>query len=302
MLQTEHITINGIDFTYRIFGERKINLVIEMGLGAVIGEWLHVAEKLASEYTVLLYERSRNADIPRTPENIAAELHALLQKLGCAEKIAIVAHSQGGLYAQQFVRMYPDTISGIVLLDPLSANDKRYKELLTPQEQKKSGFDKSSNLVIMEKLARLHLGFIIKSVMKKAPPFYYYNGFSTDASEYILNAITKPELYKSAVAEYSLAHEDNCIDTLRKKNGFPDIPLVLITHTTEFSIRETMEFGHTTREFAEKVEDIWQSLMKEYLLFSTKSKWLQAKNSGHFIHLTEPELINDGLLWIKENV
>lgn len=28
---------------------------------------------------------------------------------------------------------------------------------------------------------------------------------------------------------------------------------------------------------------------------------VQADNSGHFIHMTEPGLIEDGLLWIEKN-
>ena len=36
---------------------------------------------------------------------------------------------------------------------------------------------------------------------------------------------------------------------------------------------------------------MWQNLMKEYLSFSKNAMYLQAEHSGHYIHLTEPELI-----------
>lgn len=302
MLQMRYENNDDSKHTYQIFGCGKINLVIEMALGATAGEWWHIAKKLSSEYTVLLYERSRNTAIDRTPKNIAIELHMLLMQLSCDEKITIVAHSQGGLYAQQFVRLYPHMIKGILLIDPLSANDNKYKTLLTPQEQKKSGFDKTGNLAIMNKLANLHLGFLIKAFMKKAPPFYYYKDFSEDASDYILSSITKPTLYSTALDEYRLAHEEEIIKPLKQKLDFPDIPLVLITHTSEFSVNEIVKFGRTNVEFAKKVENLWQSLMKEYLTFSNKTTFMQAKNSGHYIHLTEPNLITDGLLWIDSCV
>ena len=193
-------------------------------------------------------------------------------------------------------------VKGILLIDPLSANDNKYKTLLTPEEQKKSGFDKTSNLAIMNKLAKLHLGFLIKAVMKKAQPFYYYKDFSKDAFDYILSSITKSALYISALEEYRLAHEEEIVEPLKERSDFPDIPLVLIMHTSEFSVKEIVEFGRTNAEFAKKVEDIWQSLIKEYLSFSSKTKYNQAQNSGHFIHLTEPNLITDGLLWIDNCV
>lgn len=289
----------GLPRAYKVFGKGSIDLVIEAGLGTCAGEWWHIAERLSEEYCVLLYERQRKPVTPRTPVNIGQELYSLLEMLGHREKIILLAHSQGGLYAQQFARLYPDMVRGLILIDPLSANDNSYKEFFTPEEQKKSGFDKAGNLVIMEKLAKLHLGFLIKSVMKKAPPFYYYD-FSKDAKEYILSSITETAFYHTALEEYRLAHDEDILVPLRKKEGFPDIPLALITHSSEFSIREIVEFGRTDRGFAQKVEDFWQSLMKEYLSFSNKTKFIQAKDSGHFIHLTEPGLIYDALIWIEE--
>ncbi len=119
--------IEGQNISYHIFGDGNINLVIEMGLGAVAGEWWHIADCLSKQFTVLLYERGRNISKPRSPKNIAVELHTLLQNLPCSSKVTLLAHSQGGLYAQQFARMYPDMVSGIVFVDPLSAKDKLEK-------------------------------------------------------------------------------------------------------------------------------------------------------------------------------
>lgn len=288
--------IEGQNISYCIFGEGDIDLVIEMGLGAVAGEWWHIAEQLSKQFTVLLYERGRNITKPRSPKNIAVELHTLLKKLPCKSKMILLAHSQGGLYAQQFARMYPDMIRGIVFVDPLSANDNTYKSVFsTAEEQKKSGFDKSENFVIMRKMASWHLGFVIKLIMRKAPPFYYYNQFSPEAKKYILNELTKVSLHDASLAEYRLAHEEKEICQLKAKENFPQIPVVLITHGSEFETKEIMEFGQTTKDFAAKVEELWQSLMQEYLTFSEQSILLRANNSGHYIHLTDFEVVMQAL-------
>lgn len=247
-----------------------------------------------------MYERGRNVSKARSPKNIAEELHALLMKLPCKGKITFLAHSQGGLYAQQFARIYPDMVYGIVFVDPLSANDNTYKSVfLTAKEQKKSGFNKSENFVNMKKLASCHLGPVIKLIMRKAPPFYYYDQFSPEAKKYILDELTKAELHDVALEEYRLAHEEKEICQLKEKGDFPKIPIVLITHESEFEIKEIMEFGQTTKEFAVKVEDLWQSLMQEYLTFSDQSILLRANNSGHYIHLTNFEVIMQALQWIS---
>ena len=193
-------------------------------------------------------------------------------------------------------------IRGIVFVDPLSANDNTYKTVFTTtDEQKKSGFNKSENFVIMRKMASWHLGFVIKLIMKKAPPFYYYDQFTPEAKKYILDELTKVELHDAALEEYRLAHEEKEICQLKERGNFPQIPIVLITHGSEFEIKEIMEFGQTTKEFAEKVEELWQSLMQEYLTFSEKSILLRADNSGHYIHLGDFEVLmkalQEGELW-----
>ena len=295
-LYLDSIELDGQKISYRVFGRGDIDLVIEMGLGAVAGEWWHIAERLSEQFTVLLYERGRNISKARSPKNIAEELHALLKKLPYNSKITFLAHSQGGLYAQKFARTYPDMVRGIVFVDPLSANDNIYKSVfLTAKEQKKSGFDKSENVFVMRKLASCHLGFVIKLLMRKAPPFYYYDQFSPEAKEYILDELTKVSFHDASLEEYRLAHDEKEICQLKEKGDFPQIPIVLITHGSEYEIKEIMEFGQTTREFAEKVEELWQSLMQEYLSFSEQSVLLRADNSGHYIHLTDFEVIMQAL-------
>jgi len=75
------------------------------------------------------------------------------------------------------------------------------------------------------------------------------------------------------------------------KEEYPDIPLILITHSSEAAIKENMEFGRNTRDFAVKIENMWQEIMKEYLDYSNDSRWIRAQKSTHYVHLMEPEII-----------
>jgi hypothetical protein len=154
----------------------------------------------------------------------------------------------------------------------------------------------------MYKLAKLHMGFLTKKIIKGAPPFCYYSAFDEDERNDILNAATKPEYCITALNEYVEGHKNENISHLKEKGNFPDIPLVLITHTSQLAIEENMKYGNNSKEFATKIETIWQDLMKEYLDFSKQSIWLQAKNSSHYIHSTESELLFDGIDWINMKV
>ncbi|MDD4074606.1 MAG: alpha/beta hydrolase [Eubacteriales bacterium] len=307
MLDIQTYQCGESQIAYHVFGDGKINIVVEMGLGAAMGEWWHIAQALSAQarYTVLLYERvksgNRKTSVPsRSPEHIAKELKALLDALGHEERIILLAHSQGGLYAQQFARLYPSLVKGLILLDPLTAEDNRFRAVLTPEEFRKSGVDKFSNLTLPKTLAKLHLGFVIKAFMKSAPPLCYAQAFSNDARAYVLDALTKPAFYQTAMEEYRLSHLEENLSGLHDAAGFPRVPLALITHSSALAEKETMEFGGASPEPAKKVEELWQTLMKNYLTFSPSAKYIQAEKSTHYIHLMQPELIDEALEFIEK--
>ena len=280
---------------YTIFGSKTVDIVIEMGLGACIAEWESLARELGKNHGVLVYERaginhSDKCDEERTPTNIAEELKRLIDEISHDEKIVIIGHSQGGMYATEFCGIYPEIVKGLILLDPLSIEDNRFIMELTARELKKSGTDKSKNFIILEILARLGLKGVVKKVMSQAPPFYYA-GFSEEQKEDILNSLVNITHLNTCREEYRLAHDDEALRNMVSKDKYPNIPIILVTHSSEEAIQENMEFGRNSRSFAVRIEQLWQEIMKVYLDYSERAIWVQAKKSTHYIHLTEPELI-----------
>lgn len=280
---------------FKIMGQEPVQFVVEMGLGACVEEWSILTRSLQNKGGVLIYERagvgrSKSSDSKRTPQTIAKELHELLGQINHDAEIILIAHSQGGLYAQQYIRMYPEDVKGVILIDPLSAKDFIFKEQFTEKEYVQSGVDKSQNLFTLEKLSRFGLGWLVKKMMKNAPPLCYAE-FAKEDADVILNSYTKREHLKTCYQEYLLAHEKENIQGLMEKGDFPDIPLTLITHSSEYAIEESMKFGNNSLEFATRIEEMWQGIMREYLDLSKEAMYLQADHSSHYIHLTEPELI-----------
>ena len=153
-----------------------------------------------------------------------------------------------------------------------------------------SGVNKSQNLLLLDKLSKFRLGWLVKKMMRNAPPLYYAD-FPKEDTETILNCYTNRGHLKTCYQEYQLAHEKEYIKGLLEKGNFPDIPLTLITHSSESAIEESIKFGGNTHEFAAHIEDMWQGIMREYLDFSKEARHVQAEHSGHYIHLTEPELV-----------
>lgn len=292
----KYADIFGNRMAYRIYGAGKVDIVLMTGLGGCIGEYEKLAQRLAKKHTVLCYERfgcgsSEETRRERTPVNIARECAELLKYTAHEKKIILVAHSQGGLYADQYARLYPDQVEKVILLDPLSPEDDLFGKRLTAEEYRKSGVDKTKGLRINLLLLRLGMGGLVRRMMKNAPPFYYYNNFEPDETDYILKNMTRKATYRTALKEYEMAHAKEYLQGLRTDTGFPNVPLYLITHSSDIAIEEIMTFGNADRETAVKVEELWQEVMKAYLTLSGQSRHFCAKNSSHAIHLTDIDLV-----------
>lgn len=279
-----------------IYGDGEISLVIEMGLGAVMAEWRRLAENLSRQHTVLLYQRagygaSGVSSLARTPSNIALELYQLLQQIPHTRQITLLAHSQGGLYAWNFAWTYPALVRRLILLDPLSPEDYRFRMELTEEEFKKSGVDKTQGLEINRNLTRMHLGWLVRRMMAGAPPFYYGNTFSKAERKEILASLGKTQTYDTALSEYACGHDLKELSGMLEEKKAPGAHLVLVTHSTQHSCREIEQFGGASPEQAEKIENLWQDIMGAYLTCAKTGTWIRAAHSSHYIHLTDPDLI-----------
>lgn len=295
-MTTQTLRISSAVLAYERFGSVKVDVVIEMGLGASMAEWEQLANRLSERHTVLLYQRagygsSSVSALDRTPENIAGELRELLTQIPHAPKLTLLAHSQGGLYAWMFAKTYPELFSRLVLLDPLSPEDYRFRMELTPEEFRKSGADKTEGLSLNLKLTRYHLGWLVKKAMAAAPPFFYNPDFTQAQRRRILSELGKPQTYQTALSEYTAAHDVRQLTGLLNRKEPLSLRLTLVTHSSDISLREIQEFGGASREQAQKIEELWQEIMASYLPCAASSELVRAEHSSHYIHLTDPDLV-----------
>ncbi len=290
--------IGSAKIAYKVFGTGEDILVIDACLGSCSAEWWHIAEALSKKYKVVIFDRagygeSSSSVLSRTPKNIAMELDKLLTLIGINKKFILIGHSQGGLYAVAYACLYLDKVKGLLLLDPATPFDDLFKEKLTIEEYKKSGVDKTISYKIGLAITSLGLGFTLRPLLKKAPPFYYYS-FEKEAEEYLLRALVKKKTYKTALAEYAATHNNTDTQDIVKavdSKALHNLPVKIITHSSNFYIEELKYYGNMGEEMAKKIEYLWQDIMKKYLALSTNSEHITAPNSGHYIHLTDFEVL-----------
>lgn len=292
----EYCTLPSVKLAYRVFGEGNIKIVIEGQLSSCSAEWWHIAERLSQKYKVLTYDRagygkSSSSKLERTPKNIALELNQLLENLEFNDNLIFIAHGLGGLYIQQYIRMFSKNVEGAIFVDPVTAYDNRFKEELSLKEFEATYMDRSKSFQILYNLSRFKFIGFLRQKFLLSPPFTYYKGFSEIATDYMLDSFLKAKHYKTAMEEYSKAHQKAHIEHLKYAEGFPNIPFHIIYHQPDIVIEELIRLGGLDKEEAERVENLWQELVKEYLFFSDKAKICTAIKSGHMAHLTETDLI-----------
>lgn len=64
----------------------------------------------------------------------------------------------------------------------------------------------------------------------------------------------------------------------------------------------TEEQRSHVRELIRTVDAKNEGLMKEFLKLSTKSELVFATESGHFVQMTQPEIVVDGVKWVLDNL
>lgn len=116
--------IDGSDIAWVRTGSARTTVVLQSGLGDGMSTWAAVIQRLPPSVASFAYDRpgygaSRPAPpVPRSPCDIARELHATLIVAGAPPPYLLVGHSLGGQYQFAFARLFPKETAGLLLLDP----------------------------------------------------------------------------------------------------------------------------------------------------------------------------------------
>jgi pimeloyl-ACP methyl ester carboxylesterase len=103
-------------------------VLFEAGIGATHLNWSHIQEEIAQSTGTVSYDRgglgwSSRCRTPRTPVNIAEELHEMLQSAGIVPPFILVGHSFGGLVMRRYALLYPEEVAAVVLIDPMRCEE-----------------------------------------------------------------------------------------------------------------------------------------------------------------------------------
>ena len=117
--------IDGKKIEYKFKSGSDYTVVFDGTLGNNMYEWDGICKTLEDKKTsTFIYNRRgygfNDGGEVRTPEDQAKDLKLLLRKAGASEPYVLVGEEYGSLVITNFIKLYPKSVAGVVLVDPIS--------------------------------------------------------------------------------------------------------------------------------------------------------------------------------------
>jgi hypothetical protein len=110
------IDVGGPKLSFQCYGEGSRAVIVEAGGGdkpTLTLDWNAVILGVLPTTRICIYDRANAL----TSQDVAENLHALLNKVHVSGPYILVAHSLGGWHARVFAHLYPEEVAGMVLVD-----------------------------------------------------------------------------------------------------------------------------------------------------------------------------------------
>lgn len=119
------VQVDGRAIHFVRLGEKRPGqptVIFEAGHGDWSASWRSVQPRVAQFARTLAYDRagfgwSEPGLLPRAPQQMAAELHALLECAGETPPYLFVGHSLGAPFSRMYASLYPGEVVGMVWVD-----------------------------------------------------------------------------------------------------------------------------------------------------------------------------------------
>src|SRR5699024_8136542 len=216
--QTVLINHNKIEVQYN--GDSGPLIVILTGMGCPFDEWYNIIENLHHNNRILTFHRrglgqSEMGGRIRGTESTVRDLAELLNHFEIEEPIYIVGHSYGGLCAQHFVKIYPGSVAGVVLVDSTSVELKVLDELDLPVMNEKTDEVWIEQCLNYATKDEEQLRAIIKPSLNDK-----HHHFHDKIQQRILDFQVSPTIYKAMESEMKERKNDTEINIIFKEYAY----------------------------------------------------------------------------------
>jgi len=268
-------SVNGRLMRLQCMGQGSPTIVLDAGGGKDGLTWAGIQPKLALHTQVCSYDRagmgwSDPGSYPRDADHVASELHGLLASAHIHSPVVLMGHSMGGLFIRDYAAHYPAEVAGLVFEDsstPLQNRQPAYRAFEEPR--KRTRF----NLFFNEALFDLGIPRL----------------FGECSGEFDrVNGINQRVFYEDRCHEsfQAMEAEMQAFDLSGQETvnagSFGDMPILVLSH--DFTIDESDGLPHALINESEVNQNA-------FLTLSTRSRRVIVKNSGHFVHIDRPDVV-----------
>ena len=239
----KYIRIDGSKMEYKLKKSGDYTVILDGAIGANMYEWDTVCRELEQTKTsTFIYNRRgygfNDGGEIRTPEEQAKDLKALLKKAGASEPYILVGEEYGSLVTTNFVSLYPDSVAGVVLVNPISEEKIKTNEF---KESIKSEYYRS-------KFEKIGTNFSLTSLLSKMGLTMENNIFKEHLTESELaefNSFKNNKKYKESVSN-ELKNLYKGVSNSQIDGLLSNKPLYLITDNEEDPIKKIGNAAVTT--------------------------------------------------------
>jgi pimeloyl-ACP methyl ester carboxylesterase len=266
----QRIDLGGYKLHLHCEGTGSPAVILEAGLGDWSSHWASVQKSLKTDTRVCSYDRagygwSDPGPKPRDSQRITEELHALLGKAKVEPPYILVGHSFGGLNVRLFASTYPEEVKGLVLVDashPASLPYRRNEDGTTPSKAMTTG----------------------NQMMRVAPAGVDELNIPPEAQAALTNNLLHTKSVVTGRSEFRGLGQS--VVEVADAPPLADVPLIVLSRG-----RRAWPAGAA----GDAQEVTWRAQQIELSKLSKRGRQRIALNSGHHIHLDEPEVVADAV-------
>lgn len=264
------INISGHDMHIFSKGAGSPSVVFTVGSGTPNSytDYYFIQEEISKYTRTITYDRpgygwSESTTIPRTIDEQVKDLHQLLEKAGEKPPYILVGHSLSSLEVIRYAQVFPEEVSGIVLID--GGNPEYY-----------SNYNQSIAIAFnyfLEGARRCGIVRALGSIGILTPMVgesTRYKGLPKELAE-----IDRRQFYKnlgSAKNRSEIKNMNANANKVIEGGNIGDIPLIILTSGGEKA---------------------WESSQRELKAWSNNSKQEIVEGAGHYIHWDKPDIVTN---------
>ena len=280
----EMVDVGGYSMHLYCTGEGAApTVVMDSALGGTVLDWQLVQPEVAGFARVCTYDRagagwSDKGAQPRTSQQFVDELHTLLGNAGIQGPYVLVGHSLGGANMQLYARQHPNEVAGMVLVDSALVPENPQIAQLAVSLQSSPVWTK-----ILATIGVARLGMML------GPVGYPFSELPPDSVDEAL-AISSSTRHQYEIADETSSLLESVSEVHAAPMSLGDKPLIVLTAGPL-----QLEGMGLSQEQIDQMDEAHSEHQADLARRSQNGKQIIAEESGHYIHLEQPDLVIDSI-------